>query len=154
MTFSTTPYSRRARGLVFVLALLGAVVVIGFGPAEAQAQTVNIRVQTILASNNGNGIDGSLSSIASELRSRFSQYSSFRQLQDNRLAMSQGQTRSISLPNGQNVSISFLGMSGSSYQLNVSMPGGGSTVTVGPGGIFFLAGPRHQGGLLVIAIRV
>ena len=154
MTFSTTPYSRKARGLVFALALLGAVAVIGFSPAEAQAQTVNVRAQTILASNNGSGVDGSLSSIAGQLRSRFGQYSSFRQLQDNRIAMSEGQTRSISLPNGQTMTISFLGMSGSSYRLNVSMPGGGSTVTVGPGGIFFVAGPQHQGGLLVIAIRV
>lgn len=155
MTFSTTPSrGRLTRVLGLASAFLVALLVTTVGSASADAQTVTVRAQAIHATSTGNQMDGSLSSIASQLRSRFGQYSSFTQLSDNRLSLSAGQSRSVELPNGQTLQVTFQGMSGSSYRLNVSLPGGGGTVTIGRGGVFFVAGPSYQGGLLIVAVRI
>lgn len=122
-------------------------------PAEAQAQTVSISVVVIHGSNNGGGTDGSLSGISGQLRSRFGQYDSFRQLATQSVSLSSGSSRTVSLPNGQSMTITFTGMSGSNYEIRVSLPGGGGTVTAPPGGIFFVAGPPYDGGEMIIAIR-
>lgn len=155
MRCSTTPSRGRvARLMGLALASLAAVVVLGFHPAEAQAQTASVRVQTIHATNNGDVMDGALSSIASQLRSRFRQYSSFRQQGDTRLNLAQGQSRSVSLPSGQDVTVRFDGMSGSAYRLVVSMRGGSTSLTVSGGGVIFVSGPNYQGGQLVIALSI
>jgi len=155
MTYSTTPSrGRLTRTLGLASAFLVALLLTTAHSASADAQTVTVRAQAIHATSNGNQMDGSLSSIAGQLRSRFGQYSSFSQLSDNRLSLSVGQSRSVRLPNGQTLQVTFQGMSGSSYRLNVSIPGGGSTVTIGRGGVFFVAGPNYQGGLLIVAVRI
>ena len=121
--------------------------------AEAQAQTANVSVTIVLASNNGSGIDGSLSSISGQLRSRFGRYNSFSRIGGHRVSLSVGSSRSLNLPNGQSMSITLQGMNGSNYLLSVSLPGGGGSVTAPPGGIFFIAGPPYQGGEMIIAIQ-
>ncbi|MCA9564636.1 MAG: hypothetical protein KC561_14165, partial [Myxococcales bacterium] len=63
-----------------------------------------------------------------------------------------GGSHSVTLPNGQNVTLQFVGMSGSSYRIQVSLPGGGTTVTSPPGGIFFVAGPSYGGGIIIVAV--
>ena len=132
--------------------VLGVGVALGVNTAEAQAQTANISVQVIHGTPSG-GIDGSLGSLASQLRSRFPQYNGFQQLGSHRVSLSSGASRSIGLPNGQTMTLHFNGMSGSSYRISVSLPGGGTTVTAPPGGIFFVAGPNYNGGVIIVAIR-
>lgn len=136
--------------MAFALAATGA---LAAAPAEAQAQTASISVVVIHGSNGGSGTDGSLASISGELRARFGRYDSFAQLAQHRVSLSSGASRTVSLPNGQTMTISFTGMSGSSYVISVSLPGGGGTVTAPPGGIFFVAGPPYNGGEMIIAIR-
>jgi hypothetical protein len=113
-----------------------------------------LSIQVVLASNDGDGVDGSLSGIGDDLRSRFGQYSRFQRLDSANVSISSGSSRSIGLPNGQSMSISFQGMSGSSYRLSVALPGGGTTVTAPRGGIFFVAGPSYDGGILIVAISI
>lgn len=139
---------------VLLIAALGiaAMVAIATTPADARAQTANLSVRVVLANNNGGGVDSALASIASPLRSRFGQYGSFRQISSHSLSIGDGGTQSIGLPNGQTVQIGFQGMSGGSYRLEVRLPGGGTTVTAPPGGIFFVAGPRWEDGILIVAI--
>lgn len=141
------------RCLVALALAVAATTAFVAAPAEAQAQTASISVVVIHGSHNGGGTDGALSSISGELRSRFGQYDSFRQLASDRVSLSSGASRTLSLPNGQSMTISFTGMSGSSYVISVSLPGGGGTVTAPPGGIFFVAGPPYEGGEMIIAIR-
>jgi len=121
-------------------------------PRAAQAQTTHLSIQVILASNGGGGMDGALSGISSQLRSRFGQYSDFRLMGNHTMSINQGSAQSLGLPNGETMTISFLGMSGSSYRIQVSLPGGGTTVTAPAGGIFFVAGPRYQSGIIIVAI--
>lgn len=144
---------RLARRLALMLLLaLGAGMALTASPAEAQAQTASISIQVIHGTPTG-GIDASLGSLASQLRSRFPRHSGFQQLASHRVSLTSGSSRSIGLPNGQTMTIRFNGMSGSSYSISVSLPGGGTTVTAPPGGIFFVAGPPYQGGEIIVAIR-
>lgn len=140
------------RHLTLALALLTALAVVSMEPREASAQTASVTVRVILASNSGGGVDGSLSGISGQLTSRFRQYSSFRQLAVHSVSLSSGSARSVSLPNGQSMTVRFDGMAGSSYRIGVSLPGGGTTVTSPRGGLFFLAGPPYSGGILVVAV--
>lgn len=142
----------RRGSMALVLAMAAATAFVA-GPAEAQAQTATVSVVVILGSHGGDGTDGALASISGQLRSRFGQYDSFRQLASDRMSLTSGASRTVSLPNGQSMTISFTGMSGSSYIISVSLPGGGGTVTAPPGGIFFVAGPPYEGGEMIIAIR-
>ena len=141
------------RLLTVLSALAVAMSVFAAHPAEAQAQTANLEVRIIVGSNGGGGVDPSLSGVAGQLRARFGHYNAFRQVRVENVTLTQGATRSVSLPNGQSVNISFEGMSGSSYRLSVSMPGGGGTLTSPPGGIFFVAGPPFEGGTIIVSVR-
>ncbi|MBN1945209.1 MAG: hypothetical protein JW797_06000 [Bradymonadales bacterium] len=144
----------RVKRTLFACAFLGAAVLLitMVEPRTAQAQSANLSVQVILASNSGQGMDGSLGSVASQLRARFGRYDSFSLLASHRVHLDQGSSESLGLPNGETLRISLLSMSGSSYRLQVSLPGGGTTVTAPPGGIFFVAGPRYQSGTIIVAI--
>ena len=140
------------RSFILMIAFGAALFITAAHPNTALAQSARLSVKVILASNSGGGMDGSLGSIASQLRSRFGQYSDFRLMGSHSVSLANGGSQNIGLPNGQSMRIGFMGMSGSSYRLQVSLPGGGTTVTAQPGGIFFVAGPRYQSGILIIAI--
>lgn len=149
-----TWHGHAGRRLLTVLtALVVAVSVFAAHPAEAQAQTANLEVRIIVGSNGGGGVDPALSGLAGQLRARFGHYDAFRQVRVEHVTLAQGASRSVSLPNGQSVTISFQGMSGSSFRLSVSMPGGGGTLTSPPGGIFFVAGPPFEGGTIIVSVR-
>lgn len=148
--------SRRGRAHRFAVSLTFLatfLMAIAAGSVEAQAQTANVSVTFVLASNDGGGVDGSLGSISGQLRSRFGHYNSFRRVGGQRVSLSVGSSQNVGMPNGQSMTITLQGMSGSSYRLSVSLPGGGGTVTAPPGGIFFVAGPPYQGGELIVAIQ-
>lgn len=149
-----SPYPTRTLGPWLGAALLLLTVVGGWlaAPGTAHADNASLSVRVILASSSGSSVDGALGGIASQLEARFGQYGSFEQLDSQRVSISEGSSRNIGLPNGQSVTLSFQGTSGSSYRISVSLPGGGTTVTVPPGGLFFVAGPSFSGGILIIAI--
>ena len=136
---------------VFALAL-AVMFALSANPTPAYAQTASLSVRVIHASNSGGGVDGSLSSLSGQLTSRFGSYNTFQLQASHSVSVSAGNSRNVSLPNGQSMRITFEGMSGSSYRISVSLPGGSSTVTAQPGGVFFVAGPSYNGGMLIVAV--
>jgi hypothetical protein len=133
----------------FKFAGLVGVMFVALSTAAPQAAHADaaLSIRIIRASNSGGGVDNSLRSMASQLQSRFSNYDTFEDRGRQSVSIAEGASQSISLPNGQTMTITLLGMSGSSYRLRVSLPGGGGTVTASPGGRFFVAS-----GSLIIAI--
>lgn len=128
----------------------------GASPAAAQTQVASVQVRVIEASNGGRGVAGALSDISGQLRSRFGRrYDTFVLSSNNNLRLQMGAApRSVPLPNGSAVQVSFVSMAGSSYQLRVSAPGGGSTVTVPPGGIVFVDVGGSGGTAIIVAVGV
>ena len=120
-----------------------------------QATTARVNVRYILGNNGTESqMDSSLSGISGQLRSRFSSYRSFRQIGNSNLNLTQGSAQSISMPNGQTMQVSLEGKQGNAYRIRIAIPGGSSTVTVPANENFFVAGPRHQGGNLIISLDV
>jgi hypothetical protein len=141
------------RFLATLSALAVVLGVLAVTSAEAQAQTASLEVRIIVGSNSGGGVDPALSGVAGQLRARFGHYNSFQQVRVENVTLTHGASRAVGLPNGSTVTITFEGMSGSSYRLSVSMPGGGGTLTSPPGGVFFVAGPPHDGGTIIVSVR-
>jgi len=99
-------------GLALAVLLSGLFVTLAATP-EAAAQTANVRVRVIHATNDGRGIAGSLSDIGSQLTSRFGRdFDTFRLTANNSLTLNIGTPRSVSLPNGQQMGINFVSTSG------------------------------------------
>ena len=137
--------------LVMTVAMVGLV---GFSPS-AQAQDLSVEVRTIAASRTGDTVDSALSDIQSTLNVTFAGYTSFRQLSVNTVALSQGKSEEVPLPNGAEMTLTFNGYAGELVKLGLNIAGKMSTtLRVSSGSTFFQAGVRHKDGILILAIKV
>lgn len=157
---ATTPSSVRSMTIATLVALmLGAMCIAGtFGAssvasAQAQSEAVTIEVEIILASDDGAGVASELSAYAGRLQSQFGQFSSFRRLTSTSFTLRVGDDKSVGIPGVGSAGFRFAGLSGDRFKLDVSVPGGGTTVESPRGGFFFVGGPRAPGGTIILLIR-
>ncbi len=124
-------------------------------PAEAKNR-VDIRVITILASQDSNFIDPSLSSTVRELRAVF-RYSSYRLISRNRLRLNLKETGTISLPGGRLLRITPSNIRGNRVELRLGIFKSRqqifrTTVQLRNRGSMTVGGPKHKGGYLLLNI--
>ncbi len=124
-------------------------------PAEAKNR-VDIRVITILASQNSNFIDPSLSSAIRELRAVF-RYSSYRLISRNRISLNLKETGTISLPGGRLLRITPSSIRGNRVELRLGILKGRrqifrTTVQLRNRGSMTVGGPKLKGGVLLLNI--
>lgn len=137
-------------------ALLAIVLIAGLCvPAEAKNR-VEISVITILASQDSNFIDPSLSSTVRELRAIF-RYSSYRLISRNRVRLNLKKTGQIPLPGGRLLRITPSHISGNRVELRLSILKNGkqifrTTVQLRNRGSMTVGGPKHKGGILLLNI--
>jgi hypothetical protein len=151
--FPTIFRLKRLATLVSAIALATFTVVGIPQVSHAQEDSVTIEVEIILASDSGDGVASELRPYAGRLQSQFSQFDSFRRLTSTSFTLNIGEDESISIPGVGSAGFSFAGLSGSRFKLDVSVPGGGTTVESPRGGIFFVGGPRAPGGTIILLIR-
>jgi len=136
------------------LALLGA-------PARAEDNApgddeVEVRIDTILASNAGKAFDPALASLRQPFVGLFP-YSSYRLLQGEQRRVAWRREAEFLLPGGRYLIVVPRGCKDDRVQLNViliqgSRPLVNTVLALKNHGVFLVAGPHYQDGVLVIAI--
>lgn len=144
---------RTPRFSFHIALLMGMFLVLLTGTAFAQAQ-VNVRVDVIVASNDGTGVAPALRGQAQSLTGQFSNFSSFKLAKSEQLKLSQGATSSVSLPGGSVARFTLQNAQQGRFQIQIAVPGGQTTFDASPGGMIFVGGPRAPDGTLILMIRV
>ncbi len=130
-------------------------------PVTAQAPVAS-EVVVILAKEEAGSIDPSLSDIAALSRAPFNAFRTMRVLERSREQLRVAVDRDIELPNGRTLRIRLQRvMPDGRYRVRVSInrPDADAylpllQVVASPGDPFFVAGQSHDGGTLVIGIRL
>jgi hypothetical protein len=147
--------------IVFV-ALLAA----GHGIAAPPPVTVTAEMMTIVASNDGSGIDPRLGKRPELSRPPFSAYDSYKLLGSSPIQLTKGRTSTTTLPNANMVSLTLKKVvrkkgDPTRYLIAASIQSpGGSTVLPAQevparaGEPFFVAGQQYRGGILVVGVKV
>lgn len=147
--------------LVLAFAVVLAAALASENTAMAQ-RAIDGEVLVILAKEEEGTVDPALRSIAALRRPPFNGYSSMSILDRPRVSLRAGRPTTVNLPNGRRLQIVLQQvMPNGRYRVRVSInrPEQNDylpllSVVASPGDPFFVAGQRHQGGTLVIGVRV
>ncbi|MBM4262507.1 MAG: hypothetical protein FJ145_13890 [Deltaproteobacteria bacterium] len=126
-----------------------------FGLDAASAQTVQVKIGAILASNQNDDFDSRLAGIEKQLK--VMKYRSYKLLKEESENV-QGQANvTFSLPGGRSLVVSPQESKNNQHALKVNLKEGDkpvldTTVRLNNGGNFILGGPPHEGGVLVLSI--
>jgi len=123
--------------------------------AETRAQTVRVRIGTILASNQSDEIDPKLNAMKNQLK--VMKYRSYRLLKDETQNVSWQGNAAFDIPGGRSLVVTPEEFRGRQLALKVRLQHGDkpvvdTTVRLNSGGNFLLGGPHHEGGVLVLSI--
>ena len=134
--------------LVMILSAAGA-------PAWAQ-EAVEVRIGAVLASNSGQGFDPRLVAMRRQFYTLFP-YTSYNLVKEESQRIAPGAKVGFEIPGGRYLLISSSGMKDERVSLHVmliegSRPVVDTALTLRKHATFLVGGPRHQGGVLIIAI--
>jgi len=123
--------------------------------AESRAQTVRVRIGTILASNQSDEIDPKLNTMRNQLKVMM--YRSYRLLKEETQNVSWQGNAAFDIPGGRSLVVTPEEFRGRQLALKVRLQHGDkpvvdTTVRLNSGGNFLLGGPQHEGGVLVLSI--
>lgn len=146
-----------------ILGILGAAIALSSLPA-ASAQNAPVRgeVLVVLAKEEAGEIDSSLANVPALRRPPFNSFRSMRLLSRPEVQLRPGTPVEVSLPNGRKLQLVLQQvMPDGRYRMRVSINRPNQSdylpllqVVASPGDPFFVAGQSHQGGTLVIGVRV
>lgn len=133
---------------------------------EAVADTVKVEVLVLHASNQGKGVDPAIGKLPELGEPPFSSYDTYKLLSRTQLALKKDVAGASKLPNKSELEVTYKGPAPPvdktpRYALKASIkkPGGDSAlrlleVNAPAGKYFFVAGQPHEGGILVIGMKV
>lgn len=139
---------------LFFLGLLSAFFIVSFSTV-ALGEEVGIGVRVILASHEGKAIDARLRDIQKNLDTL--NYSSYRLLQERSFLLAQGQSGQLPLAGNKELHIELLQEQGGTAEIAVEILQGGkgifkTTAKLKKGGTLLIGGPKHEEGVLILAI--
>ena len=142
---------RPARLLPSLLLLL---FLVPTGEARAKEPKAHCKVRVILAKGGTGGVDPAIKSpLKRYLTKSFgARYESFDLLDTATLDVLRGKRGEVSLPDGTWLRLTYLGNQGKFIKLSMEMPGIKTLIRIRDGGLFFQAGHRHKGGMMILAI--
>ncbi len=156
-------FVRRLRTAPFLL-LAAAGLVFGFKatPASAQSGAVPAEVLIVLGKEEAGDIDPALQSMSALRRAPFDAFRSMEVLSRPRVRLRVNTPQQVRLPNGRTVQLILQQvLPNGRYRVRVSInrPDQSDylpllTVVASPGDPFFVAGQSHQGGTLIIGVRI
>ncbi len=145
------------------LAALAVALLGGAAPrAEAQDRAVPGEVLVVLAKEEAGRIDPALENVPALRRPPFNAFRSMRVLSRPRVELREGRPVEVELPNGRRLQLVLQQvMPDGRYRMRVSINRPNQNdylpllqVVASPGDPFFVAGQSHEGGTLVIGVRV
>jgi hypothetical protein len=124
----------------------------------ATGEEVEVRIDTVLASNTGKTFDSALASLRQPFGRMF-HYTSYRLVQGEQRRVRWRREAEFLLPGGRYLVVTPRGYKDDRVLLNVMLLAGtrplvNTTLALKNHGVFLVAGPRHEGGTLIIAIGV
>jgi hypothetical protein len=142
-------------GKIWLLIIVTALVMGSLSSAGA-AETVNIDLKTVLASNESDKIDPQIADLAQELQSVF-RYSSYRLINHNKMALKPGQTGEAPLPGNRVITITVVQVDGNRANLKLRILKDNRQIfeTVAEllnNRSLTVGGPKHQNGYLLFNI--
>jgi hypothetical protein len=123
--------------------------------AEKSAQTVRVKIGTILANNQNDEMDPKLNSMKNQLK--VMKYRSYRLLKEETQSVSWQGNAIFDIPGGRSLVVTPQEFRNRRLALKVRLQHGDkpivdTTVRLNNGGNFLLGGPPHEGGVLVLSI--
>ena len=121
----------------------------------ALSDSVQVRVWSVHATKQGASVDDGLKRLAKHLRAL--NYGTFRLLRKDGVAVPPKGTRKIDIIGNKSVRVTVLDRNAERARVRVQIGNGGgnvldTTVSIRRNGFFIVAGPRHDGGILVLPI--
>lgn len=144
------------RGLLPPLTAFFVFLLVAGAAAAASPGSVTVEIGVVVASNKGNSIDPSLSSLRTKLQSMFT-YSSYGLLDRIKRPLAVGETGEFVLPGGRSMRVTPMQAPGNKVRLAVQIMEGGrnlltTTLGLSRGGMVLVGGPPHQSGVLILLI--
>jgi hypothetical protein len=135
--------------------LLSMVCMVSFA-SFAWGGEVGVGIRVILASHQVKGIDARLQDIQKNLGALFN-YSSYQLLQEHSFLLSEGQTDQLPLTDNKELHIQLIQEQGGTAEIAVEILRGGkeifkTTAKLKKGGTLLIGGPKHEDGVLILAI--
>jgi hypothetical protein len=135
--------------------LLSMLCVLSF-TAFAWGGEVGVGIRVILASHQAKGIDARLQDIQKNLGTLFN-YSSYQLLQERSLLLSEGETDQLPLADNKELQIKLILEQGGTAEIAVEILRAGrgifkTTAKLKKGGTLLIGGPKHEDGVLILAI--
>lgn len=123
-------------------------------PAAHAAEKVGLKVAVIHATQSGDGVDPALANIQGDLKKTFGGYKSFKQLSKSELDLAQGAPQTVKLPNGENAELTYKGERKGRHDLRLDIPKSkvGVNLTAPLRKMFYQAGMKYDGGILILAL--
>jgi hypothetical protein len=124
-------------------------------PASAQ-EPMEVRIGAVLASNSGEGCDPRLVAMHRQFLALFP-YTSYRLVKEEQQRVLPGAKVGFDIPGGRYLLVTASGMTDDRVSLHVMLIEGtrpvvDTALTLRRHATFLVGGPRHQGGVLIIAI--
>jgi len=135
-------------------------------PQPSASAAATMEVVVLHAKNDGSGIDPKIGPMPELAKPPFSSYSGYKLLGRDSLALRKGQPSTLKLPNGRDLMVTWkddLAKPGEpkKYVINASIQKGDGkvflpllSVNAKAGEVVFVAGQTHEGGILVIGLKV
>lgn len=125
------------------------------GLVESGAQTVQVKIGTILASNQSNDFDARLAPLEKQLK--VMKYRSYKLLKEESQNVQEQASATFSIPGNRVLVVTPQESKNNQHALKVHLQQGekpvlDTTVRLNNGGNFILGGPPHEGGVLVLSI--
>jgi hypothetical protein len=125
------------------------------GLADSSAQTVQLKIGTILASNQNDEFDSKLAPLEKQLK--VMKYRSYKLLKEESQNVQGQASATFSVPGGRSLVVTPQESKNNQHALKVHLQHGDkpvldTTVRLKNGGNFILGGPPHEGGVLVLSI--
>ena len=149
-----SPLAKRAKPGLLFSAIVYFVAAIA-GAAENTSQTIQVKIGTILATNQGDDFDARLGPWKKQLE--VMKYRSYRLLKEESQNVQRRGNATFDIPGGRSLVVTPQESGSKQLALKVHLQQGGkplldTTVRLNSGGHFLLGGPPHEGGALVISI--
>jgi hypothetical protein len=139
------------------VALLGFAGTLLWVAAARAGEMVELRVETVLATDSSKEVDNRLNDIRPQLKEF--RYESYRLVQEERRRVDWGKQADFSLPGGRFLQVIPKAYNDERIALQVMLMGGASptpmidaVLSIRNHGMLFVAGPKHQEGTLIIRI--
>lgn len=124
------------------------------GVVQAAREGAKITLRIIHAKKGQDQLSPELNNISKFLRSSFKDYAFFDLLSTQEQPLKKGEKHAFELPNGNALVLEYRDFQAPFFTIGVQLAELESVVKVRDGGLFFQAGRRHQGGMIVLAIEV